>query len=711
MDAKGKRLAKRTRPWRLPGYWNTSLRVKFSLYVLLGICMYALLIGNVLPERYELSEGSESPETIVAPVDRIDEKATEEARSEAAATVPLQHKIDEQVTTNQVEKINRLFIDARRNVDDKALTERERIENIADRAAFDLSDEVLLKMVRISGDELVTTQAMTRRVVQDVMSSGVSEQEGDEAKKRIDQQLVTSNLGSNARFVAREVARQAIVVNIVYDKAKTEAMRQAAADSVEPVRINRGDPVVFKGELITQQQYRQLTELGLLNDAKNIWPYVGLALFIMLMLAFLYFSIHTAKHSFTLDNTRLSMLVLIIALNLGTMKFVSLGQTVETSYFGYIAPVALGSMLIAVLIDVRLALFAGIVFSVFAAMMFNPEGRVLFDFRFGLYTLIACSTGAFALHNARQRSSVLRAGLLVSAVNVLPISAIFMLSTSGYSWEDIFKSIGFGVGGGILAAVLTLGLLPFFEAAFGILSSMKLLELANPNQPLLRKLLIETPGTYHHSVIVGNLAEAAAEAIGADGLLARVGAYYHDLGKTKRAQFFIENQVHGDNPHDKISAHLSKTIIISHVRDGVEILREANIPKPILDIAEQHHGTTLLKFFYYKAMKQEDGAQVLEEDFRYPGPKPQSKVAAIVNIADSVEAAVRSIGRPTPSRIEALVRKIIRDRLEDGQFDECDITLKELDLIGKSILETLNGIFHQRIEYPEEMPVKGAKHA
>lgn len=262
-----------------------------------------------------------------------------------------------------------------------------------------------------------------------------------------------------------------------------------------------------------------------------------------------------------------------------------------------------------------------------------------------------------------------------------------------------------------MAAVLTIGLLPFFEAAFSILSPMKLIELSNPNQPLLRKLLIEAPGTYHHSVIVGNLAESAAEAIGADGLLARVGAFYHDLGKTKRPQFFIENQVNKENPHDKIAPNLSKTIIINHARDGVDILREAHIPKPIQDIAGQHHGTTLLKFFYNKALKQEDSGQVLEEDYRYPGPKAQFKEAAIVGIADSVEAAVRSIGRPTPSRIEALVHKIIQDRLEDGQFDECDLTLKELDLIGKSMLETLQGIFHQRIEYPEEAQGKGAKHA
>lgn len=697
--------------FRIPGYWNTSFRVKLLLYGGLAIGLYVLLMGSVLPEQYDLRIGSKSPETIVAPVDRVDQTATDEARKEAAKSVPRQYKVDDNVTTEQVEKINRLFIDARRNVEDETLSERERIQNLKDRLPFDLSDEALLKIVRISPDELVDAQSTARHIVQDVMSSGVDKAEVDGAAERIDQQLVTSNLGHNARFVVREVARGAIVPNVVYDEAKTEAMREAAAESVEPVRINRGDAIVYKGELITEQQYRQLMELGLLNDSKTLLPYVGLTLFILLLIFLLFFAVEQEKPDVHRDNTQLFMLVIITLLNAVVMKVASLVLTLETSYIAYGAPVALGSMLIAVLVDVRLAFYTAVIFSGLAAVLFNPEGRALFDYRFGFVTLITCTAGAFALTSARYRSSVLRAGLIVAAVSIVPIVAVYTLSNSGFRWMEVVTAAGFGIGGGFVAAVLTIGLLPFFEAVFGILSPMKLVELANPNQPLLRKLLIETPGTYHHSVIVGNLAESAAEAIGANGLLARVGAFYHDMGKTKRPQFFIENQVNGENPHDKISPHLSKTIIINHARDGAEMLRDANIPKPIQDIAMQHHGTTLLKYFYHKAKEMEDGAQVLEEDFRYPGPKAQFKESAIVGIADSVEAAVRSIGRPTPSRIEALVKRIIQDRLEDGQFDECDLTMRELDIIGKSMLETLNGIFHSRIEYPDELPEKGAKHA
>jgi putative nucleotidyltransferase with HDIG domain len=253
-----------------------------------------------------------------------------------------------------------------------------------------------------------------------------------------------------------------------------------------------------------------------------------------------------------------------------------------------------------------------------------------------------------------------------------------------------------------------MGLLPFFEATFGILSTMKLIELSNPTHPLLRKILTEAPGTYHHSLMVANLSESACEAIGANGLIARVGAYYHDIGKTKRPNFFIENQMNHDNPHDRLAPEKSKEVIISHVLDGVDILTRYRIPKEIIEIAEQHHGTTVLKYFYHRAMQ--EGKEMKEEEFRYPGPKAQTKESAIVGIADSVEAAVRSLKSPTPEQIENLVKKIIDDRLQDGQLNECDLTLKEVDIIFQTLCESVKGIFHSRIEYPNltEQKVKQA---
>lgn len=423
-----------------------------------------------------------------------------------------------------------------------------------------------------------------------------------------------------------------------------------------------------------------------------------------------YFYIRRFQPDVHHNNFNLIMLFLVLLISLVSMKLIAVGQNLEWSTLGYLSPVALAGMLITLLLNVELGIACILFLSITTSIFFSGENHALSDFRFGMVALISGITSVFALSGARRRSSVLLAGFLGSITGIITIISLFLMIPSDGNGQTIWQALIFGFASGILSAVLTIGLLPGFETLFQILSPLRLLELSNPNHPLLKKLLYEAPGTYHHSVIVGNLSESASEAIGANGLLARVGAYYHDLGKTKRPQFFIENQIHRENPHDKISPNLSKTIIISHPRDGVEMLKEYRIPKPIQDIAAQHHGTTLLKYFYYKALKSNDGAHVLEEDFRYPGPKAQFKEAAIVGIADCVEAAVRSLSKPTPSRIEGMVKKIIQERLEDGQLDECDLTIKELDLIAQAMCATLQGIFHNRIEYPDNPNnIKGGK--
>jgi putative nucleotidyltransferase with HDIG domain len=258
---------------------------------------------------------------------------------------------------------------------------------------------------------------------------------------------------------------------------------------------------------------------------------------------------------------------------------------------------------------------------------------------------------------------------------------------------------------GVIVAIVTNGVLPYVENIFGITSPVKLLELSNPNHPLLKKLLLEAPGTYHHSVIVGNLAEAAADKIGADSLLARVGAYYHDIGKTKRAYFFTENQIGSENPHDNLSPNLSTLIITSHVKDGVELAQEYKLPSDVIDIIRQHHGTSLVSFFYQEAVHDDKYKRVDEDEFRYDGPKPKSKEAALIMLADMVEAAIRSnpTAQSNPGKLEKLVRDLIKQKLDTGQLDRSDLTLNNLDNIAESFVDILKGIFHNRIEYPDNL--------
>jgi hypothetical protein len=332
--------------------------------------------------------------------------------------------------------------------------------------------------------------------------------------------------------------------------------------------------------------------------------------------------------------------------------------------------------------------------------MFNEGVTSTLNYSVGIYVLLSSLSVSIFLREKNRRTMILQAGILVSVLNVVVLAALLLLRNGNFSPLEIGVQLLMAAVSGIISSVLAMGILPYLESGLGIVSSMKLMELSSPNHPLVRKILLEAPGTYHHSVMVANLSEAACEAVGANGVLARVGAYYHDVGKTVQPQFFIENQMGIENPHDRLDPVTSKDIIIAHVTDGVRMLEEHHIPQEIIDIAGQHHGTTLLKYFYYKAIK-EDKEKYTEEMFRYPGSKATSKESAIVGIADSVEAAVRSMNHPTPDQINNLVQSIIRDRLQDGQFSECDLTFKELQIVGKTLCETLNGIFHSRITYPE----------
>jgi len=263
-------------------------------------------------------------------------------------------------------------------------------------------------------------------------------------------------------------------------------------------------------------------------------------------------------------------------------------------------------------------------------------------------------------------------------------------------------SIFAGVGNGILSAVIAIGLLPFLESIFGVTTAITLLELSNPNHPLMRQMLLKAPGTYYHSMMVSNLAEAAAESVSADPLLTRVGSFYHDIGKLKRPYFFSENQLSGENPHSKLSPNLSTLIIGAHPGDGVELGRKHRLPEAILDIAVQHHGTGMISFFYQQALENSDREEVFAEKFRYEGPKPQSKEAAIIMLADAVEAGVRSLSKPSGNRVETMIRRMVKEKLEDGQLDQCDLTLKEIDQIAETFVYIMSGIYHSRIEYPEK---------
>jgi putative nucleotidyltransferase with HDIG domain len=692
--------------------WKDHNSVRIVLYAILGVTLYLLMMGNIAPEVVDVSVGSKADRLITSPITITDDIATEREQGKAAREVDPVYVKDDAITMNQVRNLDHTFSQIKEVISSEHIEDGVKIGRLQGIIPYELSEESYNVFLAYPIEEIETMRRITTSIVHEIMNAGVRQQNDGlkNAFQRVTDSLILSSLDSNMRMVSREMAKASIIPNYVYNQEDTDRLRQEAKDNVAKVVIREGEVLVTEGDIISSETYRKLHVVGLLSESANLRPYLGLGLLIMLLLAFIGFYISFSGLAIATNNTRLLMYVMIVILNVAVMKVTSIGQTLDYVGIGFIAPIAFATMLITMLLDQRIAIFSSFLFGIIAAILLNGDSSNHVDFTQGLVTMFSGAAGAFFLGKATRKTKILQAGFVVSAVTVIAIFTVTMLNNMPVGWLELSKMLLFGLSSGLIASVLTIGLMPFFEAAFNILSPMKLIELSNPNQPLLRKVLIEAPGTYHHSVMVANLAEAATEAVGGNGLLARVGAYYHDVGKTKRPHFFIENQMNMGNPHDKIAPQLSKTIITAHARDGAQMLREYTLPKAIHDIAEQHHGTTLLKYFYHKA-KQESDSDIVESDFRYPGPKAQFKESAIVGIADCVEAAVRSLSKPSPERIENMVRNIIRDRLEDGQFDECDLTLKELNQIAKAICETLHGIFHSRIEYPEDKEKSTGKQA
>ena len=508
----------------------------------------------------------------------------------------------------------------------------------------------------------------------------------------------------------RRVARDLVNVNITFNREKTREQNETALASVKPIysQVLKGEPLVKQGEPVTAEHHRKLSGL-----AKAYPPYsrylilagYALILLLLLRLCFYFCEQHLNRASHATDD-----LMLVCILLLGTVILIrflssfapmipSSGRGMDSRSVLFAAPVAVGSMLTALMVDARIAF----VFAALAALTasLSVEGDVyLFVFYF-----ISGIVGLHGMSRVTDRTSVLRVGLVVGLVNMVSVLAIKMALGQLSNVQDLYET-GLGFLGGVLSGLLVSGLAPLLEP-LGYTTNVRLMEIANLNHPLLKELSINAPGTYHHSIVVGNLAEAAAESIGANPLLARVGALYHDIGKvgTKtKSVYFIENQNRGCNPHDKLEPSMSALILVSHVKYGIEKARECRLGSPIIDIIQQHHGTNLIKFFYSKALEKAEKTHqtVVEDKYRYPGPRPQSKEAALVMLADVVEAASRTLSDPTPARIQKRVQELILGLFNEGQLDQSTLTLKDLHNITKSFVRALQGILHARIDYPTE---------
>ncbi|MGE4170615.1 MAG: HD family phosphohydrolase [Candidatus Margulisiibacteriota bacterium] len=455
-------------------------------------------------------------------------------------------------------------------------------------------------------------------------------------------------------------------------------------------------PLLYKGETVHRNaaQHLPLTAAPEANSLK----FIGILL-IVILLSFLlerfvyYFYARIYKN---IKYFVLTYFVIVVVLIIA--KFLQMAPLVpETLYLPYVVPIAVISITISILVTPNVSLLCGTIASVLVTLLFKGSLDVF------LYLFLSSCVGTFVSYRRYRRNETILSGHvlgLFQAVLVV-VFGLFNQITDPF-WYTV--NCGLGFCGGVLSAMISLGLLPYLEMAFRITTHHSLLELSDLSHPLLKKLMVTAPGTYQHSLMVGNLAEAAAEAVGADPILARVGAYFHDIGKMKRPLFFTENQV-GQNPHHGLSPRMSKLIIASHVRDGLELADIYKLPPILKSFIAQHHGTTLVSFFFTQAIQTEHiKSPELEKDaFRYPGPKPQFKEAGILMLADSVEAAIRSMEKTTFAKIEAMIDKIFKHKLDDNQFDDCPLTLKEIHTIRETFLSLFRGIYHARIDYEDEI--------
>jgi hypothetical protein len=529
----------------------------------------------------------------------------------------------------------------------------------------------------------------------------------DELRREVGDLPAIPGISRTDLALLNDILTKTLLPNVTFDGDATERKRRESRDAVSPAlfQIKRGEMIVRVGERVTAEQAAKLATISEARAGVNRF-FTAAGIF-MLVLVFFYFPYRFARKNirkFSPANKDIILLSLVTAssflvLKLALVVSTSLGgafPSIDTRNYFYLFPFAAAPMIIRIILNSEVALVYCAICAPLLGIMFDSSIMVV------LYSLLGGVVGAHGVRQCQDRGTIYLAGLKLCVVNGAMAISFQLLNDTILSMQTVY-GLSFALVGGLVNAAVVIGIIPVLETLFQYTTDIKLLELTNLHAPLLRDLMIKAPGTYHHSVVVGSMAEAAAEAINANPLLARVASYYHDIGKLGKPQYFIENAANGENRHDRLSPNMSALILISHVKEGVELAREHHLGRPILDIIRQSHGTALITFFYQKAktMAAPEAQNIRERDFRYPGPKPQTREAGLVMLADCVEAASRTLADPTPARIQGMVQKIINNIFIDGQLDECELTLKNLHEIARSFNRILCAIHHQRIDYPE----------
>jgi len=666
--------------------------------VLFVVVVTGVLIFPFLPVyRVVLNEGDVSDSDIRAPseITYVSQILTEEAKDRAESAVrDIYDPPDARVARQQVTKARQIldYIDSVRQDSYASLDQqRQWIEAIPD---LSLPPAIIDQILTLSEESWQAVRTEIASVVDQAMREEIRETQLDQAKRRVPA-LVSLDLSEVQAAIATELARDLIEPNSFYNAQRTDEDKRLAREGVPPVSrtIAQGEIILRAGDIVTALDVEALSALGL-RQVETKWQDVASTVIFVLLIAFvLGLYLIRFRQEYLIRWPRLALLLLLLTLFILAAKL----MVSDHGLLAYLLPTAALSMLLTVLLGPQLGIAVTVVFSAIVGFMAGGS------FELSIYALVGGLIASLSLSKLEKLNAFLWAGVFVALAN-LTVILVFRLPKQDYGAVQLLTLAGFSFLNGGLSASLTLAGFYLLGALFDITTSLQLMELARPTHPLLRDLLLKAPGTYHHSILVSNMAEEAAGRIGADPLLARVGAYYHDVGKIVRPYFFVDNQVEGVNVHERLDPRTSAQIVISHVKDGLELARKYRLPSKVRDFIPQHQGTVLATYFYHKA-REIEGGEVNQEDFRYPGPKPQTKETAIVMLADSCEAAVRGERPDSREGIEELVRRIIDGKVLDGQLDECDLTLHDLHEIRSAFVSILQAVFHPRIKYPEETGV------
>ena len=707
----------------------------FYLPLLLFLTFIVLLVigyGSVKPTTYTVELNQVAKETIRAPRTLEDKAQTEKNQQIAMDAVSDVLVFDQERMTKQLTNIQQFF-QAIKSVASKASAEiiktdqsntseesvtrvattQERVQyfkkslekenqSIREFAIF-IPDKYISQLLQANSEQLASYEKTLKSVVETQMKNPISENTVTKAQEEAKKTLFYSDYSDTERDLLGQLVTVSVIVNNVVDKEATQKAKEAAKAAVTPVKILQGQVLIQEGHVISNQEIRLIELFGLSNGQRNYHELFSYLIFLTGIIIFLavyfYTPIQTDKQNPSDTATALTVFSLVFVAEVFVLKILALVQHRGVEHIGLVFPIAgFIYLLYRLTKSLRLTIFSIVLMPIFSWYFFSQSTNSL---HLILTTVFLSMIAWIGILNEKMWSTqawIKRFIKYLLYPVLLGIPFVFYSNYEFQTQQTMFVFL-FLLLSGFLSFLLPVILMPYLAYVFEDSSVLLWAELSNPNQPLLKDLITQAPGTYHHSLMVANISANCVEAIGGDSQLARVACYYHDIGKLEHPFFFIENLPgHMESPHNMISAEESAQIIFNHVTKGVEILTQHQLPQAVIDICAQHHGTTLMKYFYAEALK--NNPDVKEEDFRYPGPKPQTKEAAIINIVDSAEAATRAMKEPTLEKVEALVHSIIMNRLEDEQFVECDITMKEIAIVEKMIVTSLNGTFHSRIEYP-----------